>query len=374
MVERYDVKIFVSSVICGFERYREASVRAAKVLRHEVKRAEDFTASSASPQQACLAGVRWADALILILGSRYGEPQASGISPTHEEYREARERCPVLVFVERGLTYEPAQHEFVNEVQAWTTGHYTASFADADELRDGVTAALRDLELARATGPVDGAEMLARARALLPDSRSRMGGMALTLVATGGPRQQILRPRELESPALEEEVSREAIFGASRVFDRSQGTQHSIRDDALLIEQEQASIRIDQFGSVRIVVSAKRPRMPGDYASFVLNVAIREDIEELLQRCIRFVAWTLDRIDPVRRLSDIVPIVQLDDALTWRTRVEHERSPNSFPMRTSNEQLAVFLTPARRHRAALSQDTVALAEDLAALLERKMRR
>jgi Domain of unknown function (DUF4062) len=105
------------------------------------RNAEDFAASSATPQQACLAGVRWAEAVILLLGGRYGDRQASGISPTHEEYREARERCPVLIFVERGAAYEPDQHEFLREVQGWTTGHYTASFSDADELRDAVTSA-----------------------------------------------------------------------------------------------------------------------------------------------------------------------------------------------------------------------------------------
>src|SRR5690349_5931214 len=105
------MKIFVSSVIRGFEQYRDAAARAAKTLGHEVKRAEDFAASPATPQQACLAGVRWADAVILLLGSRYGERQPSGIAPTHEEYREARERCPVLIFVERGVTVEPGQQE-----------------------------------------------------------------------------------------------------------------------------------------------------------------------------------------------------------------------------------------------------------------------
>ena len=99
---RAAMKIFLSSVIRGFEAYRDASARAARALRHEVKRAEDFAASSATPQQACLAGVRWAEAVILLLGVRYGDRQASGISPTHEGYREARERCPVLFFVERG--------------------------------------------------------------------------------------------------------------------------------------------------------------------------------------------------------------------------------------------------------------------------------
>src|SRR5438309_6616909 len=105
------MKVFISSVIRGLEPHRDAASRAARALRHEVKLAEDFAASSATPQQACLAGVRWAEVVILILGARYGEPQTSGLAPTHEEYREARERCPVLIFVERDAKFEPAQRE-----------------------------------------------------------------------------------------------------------------------------------------------------------------------------------------------------------------------------------------------------------------------
>jgi hypothetical protein len=365
------MKIFLSSVIRGFEAYRDAAARAARALRHDVKRAEDFAASSATPQQACLAGVRWAEAVILLLGGRYGDCQASGISPTHEEYREARERCPVLIFVERGVVYEPAQHDFLREVQGWTTGHYTASFSDADELRDAVTSALRDLELAQATGPVDEGEMRDRAHTLFPDLRNHAQGVALTLVVAGGPRQQVLRPRELEAQALEEDLSREALFGAFRVLDREVGTRHGIRENALVIEQDKASILIDQLGTVRLVLPAERPRTREDFAS--VSVAIREDVEDVLHRTLRFVAWVLDRIDPIRRMSDVVPVVNLSGALSWRTRAEHERSPNSFTMRTSQEPATVSLTPARRHRAALSQDARAVAEDLAALLERKMR-
>jgi hypothetical protein len=366
------MKIFVSSVIRGFGEYRDAAVRAAKALRHDVKRSEDFTASSATPQQACLAGVRWAEAVVLILGARYGERQPSGLSATHEEYREARERGSVLVFVENGVTYEPAQQEFLREVGGWTTGHYTASFSESEELRDAVTAALRDLELSRATGPVDEGEIVGRAQTLLRETRHHSQGVILRVVVAGGPRQQVLRPRELESRELEEDVTREALFGAFRVLDRTAGTRHSIRDDALVIEQDRGSILIDQLGSVRLVLLTERPRARRDVASMTSGIAIREDVEESLQRALRFVASILDRIDPVRRISDVVTGVSLNGAMTWRTRAEHERSPNTFAIRMSDEPATAFLTPARRHRAALSQDTPAMAEDLAALLERKM--
>ena len=86
------MNVFVSSVISEFEEYRAAARRAIISLGYETIRAEDFGASASSPQQACLAGVREAEITVLLLGGRYGAKQASGLSATHEEYREAR-RC-----------------------------------------------------------------------------------------------------------------------------------------------------------------------------------------------------------------------------------------------------------------------------------------
>ena len=90
------MQVFISSVVSGMQEFREAAATGARTLGHEVKRSEDFPASPATPQQACLAGVRWADVVILLLGSRYGQVQPSGLSATHEEYEEAKERHPVL--------------------------------------------------------------------------------------------------------------------------------------------------------------------------------------------------------------------------------------------------------------------------------------
>src|SRR6266498_5943032 len=39
----------------------------------------------------------------LLLGARYGKRQASGLSATNEEYREAKTRCRVLAFVQRDV-------------------------------------------------------------------------------------------------------------------------------------------------------------------------------------------------------------------------------------------------------------------------------
>ncbi len=43
------------------------------------------------------------------MGARYGAIQTPGLSATHEEYREVRERCSVLVMVQGGVEREDGQ-------------------------------------------------------------------------------------------------------------------------------------------------------------------------------------------------------------------------------------------------------------------------
>jgi hypothetical protein len=143
------VRVFVSSLISGYEPYRVAAAEAVETLGHQVVRAEDFPASPGTPQQACLGAVRDSDLVVLLIGERYGHPQPSGLSATHEEYREARERKPVLVFVEAGVTRESAQQSFLDEVQAWATGHFRASFSSAAELKAVVLRGLHDQDADR---------------------------------------------------------------------------------------------------------------------------------------------------------------------------------------------------------------------------------
>ena len=110
------MKIFISSLITGMKTLRAAAKAGVVALGHEPVMAEDFGAVPRSPQVACLDGVRQAAMVVLVLGDRYGAKQASGISATHEEYREAKTRCPVLAFIQEPTSPEPEQAAFIAEV------------------------------------------------------------------------------------------------------------------------------------------------------------------------------------------------------------------------------------------------------------------
>lgn len=368
------MKVFVSSVIVGLEEFRDAAARAAKSLGHEVIRAEDFGSTFVSPQVACLQGVRDADVVVLLLGDRYGQPQATGYSATHEEYNEARGERRVLPFIRQGVQHEPKQEAFIRQVRDWESGQFTDDFTTPEHLRDAVTKALHRLELSQAQTTVDEAEMVERAHALIPTSKNQYIP-TIGVVVVGGPRQQVLRPSELESAQLQTDLMREATYPEvvfPAIFDNAVGTRSELRDDALLISQDRASVFLDSSGSVRVlrpVLDDRRESRTG------LSMLIEEDVTDRLRQILRYGEWVLDRIDRQNRLSEIVVVTTLLDAgLGWRTRQEHILSPNQGPAGVGKNRIVVGLSPSRRSRAALKFDLESMLEDFIVLLRREVKR
>jgi hypothetical protein len=363
------VKVFISSVIAGMEHYRAAAREAAETLGYIVIAAEDFGASPSSPQQICLAGIREADVVVLLLGARYGTPQRTGLSPTHEEYREARGQKPVLVFVEMGVGYEPDEQKFIEEVSGWEGGQYREPFDSPASLRAGVTRALHRWVLSQQAGPVNEAELTARALALLPERSAHVAGSPLLHVAVAGaPAQQILRPSDLDDPALQTAMEQEALFGERPVFDRGHGVQAGVSGMTLAIRQPNAEITVDEQGSVRV----SRPgRDTGGRPGVGIPSLIEEDVRDRVASAIRYAGWALDHIDPTCKLSRVGLACRLDGIgyLPWRTRAEVTASPNQARMGFLRQETADS-PPVILPRAALLMDVTNQAEDITVRLRR----
>lgn len=372
-LDNRSMKVFLSSLIAGYEALRDAAGTGATTLGHAVVRAEDFGASPDSPQSACLAGVRSADAVMLILGARYGHVQASGLSATHEEYREARDTRPVIVFIEAGVDPEPAQAAFIREVQAWERGHFTAEFDGPADLRDKVIRALHDFALATESGPLDEAELVERAQGLVPSSRN-FAGTELVLVVAGGPRRAVLRPAELEDPRLHRFLMAEALTGEDAVLSPTRGTDVSVSGDSVRLVQEQgvAAAVLGEEGSLLVV----QPAVERDaWRSSGITSIIEEEIHERLTRVLRFSGRVLDHIDGAQRLTHVAVVAAMRGVghMPWRRREEQQRSPNAATMSMrASERVAVTLSPPVRRRAALLHDTQRLAEDFTVRLRREV--
>jgi hypothetical protein len=364
------MKLFISSLISDYEGERAAVGHAASVLRWEILRAEDFGAKPMTPQQACLAAVREADIVVLVLGARYGERQAAGLSATHEEWIEAqRTQKPVLVFVE-SIDREPDQAEFVAAVSGWEGGRFRESFATPDELRDKVTRALADYA---SVGTVDEAEIASRARSTFEDavpSRHSLSDPQLTVVVVGGPSQQVLRPSEIERREFVDAIQREAMFGDHAPLSKTEATTPSLNGNQLSIAQGHASVTVGEDGTV--VVS--RRALSGDWSSGSIPSIIEEDVAASITGALRFVADVLELIDPQHRLTDVIPAATIRGAehTPWRTRAEASANPGQVTMAMRRVETApVSPRPAMVRRGVLVYGAEALAIDLTVLLRRQ---
>ena len=368
------MKLFISSLIGGYEEERDAVAHAATVLRWEVLRAEDFGARPDTPRQACLEAVREAEVVVLVMGAHYGAIQDGGLSATHEEWREAaKSQKPTLVFVEAVKARDQNQRAFLEEVQGWSAGRFRESFSSPQELQDKVTRALSDL---RAPGLADESEVAQRAVAALPESQRGTfgGGAKLDTAVAGGPRQQVLRPAEIEDSALINDLQREAMFSVNATLDPQSATKPSLNGGRLLITQDFAEVAVHADGTILISRSAMSSR--GDYRTGVIPSIVDEEVRERIAGALRFALDVLDRIDPSHRITDVVAAAAIRDAghTPWRTRAEVAAIPGSASMPMGNgDGRPVTLSPPMIRRAALVHEADRLAEDLSVLLRRQHR-
>lgn len=369
------MKVFVSSLIGGYEALRRAARDAITSLGHEPVMAEDFRAQANSPQVACLQGLRSAELVVLILVDRYGSPQpGSGLSPTHEEYLEARGAKPILLFVQEGVAPEPRQAELLREAQGWQGGLFREGFRDAEQLRQLITRAIHGYELSHASAPLDVPALARETEALLADRhRDRgQGGPMLRFAIAGGPPGQLLRPAELEDEGLADAIQQRAMFSSPRLFERDAGVERRIEGDALVLEQEGgARISLDERGRIdlRLPLERKTAQSRG-FGGFMLAI-IQESVVRELANAIAFSAWLLDHVDGTQRVSHVAMSAKIEasEHLGWRTQAEQDASPNSGTMRMGE-------APSRpatldRPRAALKFDAPRLAEDLMVPLRRQ---
>ena len=142
------MKVFVSSVVDGYEGFRAAAKDAIEALGHQpVLMEHTQPASPKSPREACLGEVADSDAVVFLIGHRYGTVLESGKSATHEEWDHAR--ClhkEVLVFVEKLIARDDHQNTFLEQVSDWDDGRQWVSYSEPIDLLPEIVKALHLLQ------------------------------------------------------------------------------------------------------------------------------------------------------------------------------------------------------------------------------------
>lgn len=359
------MKVFISSIITGYDEYRNATASAISSVGYKVIRAEGFSARPETPRQACLAEVRKSDIVILILGAKYGYIQDSGFSATQEEWEEAvKEHKQVLVFVENINTEDSRQKEFIEKVEGWSTGHLRMSFNTPEDLRNKVIKSLFDM--ATADQP-DSFEIRSRAENILPENWQSYSERPVLFVAVAaGPRRVVIRPSQLNKSVFIRKIQKEAMFGQESILDSQGSTCPSIDNERLVLKQDKAMITIDEYGTVLTTQPAEKQSDRGFYP-----VIIEEDLQDNIAKTLRFVCNFLNIIDKHKRMTHVMPIVAISgaDFSLWRTEDEQRNNPDNFtPIKI---QPCMIASDSLRPRTALFVDAKEMAEDFTFRLRRR---
>ena len=170
------MRVFVSSVVYGYKKYRKAAKRAIEDLKLYAVLMESKPAAPSTPRQACLDEVAGSDVVIMLLGERYGAIQESGKSATHEEYDHARKlEKQILAMIQKVPKRESQQEKFLQvEVGHWTRGLFCSYYSNHTELTSHIKAALIQLAIKKQTDPN---AILSAVDKLPPICRDRMANL-----------------------------------------------------------------------------------------------------------------------------------------------------------------------------------------------------
>ncbi len=214
---------------------RKAARSAVDSLEMRPVMFETEPAAGEDSRRALLDRVATCDVLLLLLGAEYGEPGQRGVSPTEEEFNEARERgIEVLALVQRVEEREPAQQAFIQRVRGtWEQGHFAPEFSGVDDVTVAVVRTLNAWRRRRAgddTTPVAAARALELAQGPERPGMS-YGGSKLRVVATPVVARPLLDAVALGDQGLADDLA--AAARASRLVGQAMAIETAVGRDSI---------------------------------------------------------------------------------------------------------------------------------------------
>ncbi len=376
-------RVFISSVMQGYESFRDAAAEGIRRAGGEPVRAEDFPAGGHSPRNACLDGVRSSDAIVLLLGARYGFIGPSGIAVTEEEYEEAkRTHKRVLVFLEDVAIREPQQQAFADRVQSYVDGHWRKTFQNRDALTKLVREAVAEADLSATPGLED------RARTRIegglhsgpPESQ---GIVWLKTVWATMRDEEVTDPVDLGGAEFERRVQRLAHECEPRLFSYQQAKQSTALKSSLSIQQgdpgdwreprDLAIVEIHSDGTLSITqnVSGTEARSSTDGGAFDMYFLAPSAVRRQSERAWAFAKAWWNGSDPYRRHEPLLFNLALHHvgSRRWAEPIRSSDRGITIPGECPHDPLVVFDRPRRVSRADVGSSTAEIGRCLA-MIER----
>lgn len=356
-------RIFISSLARGeMSAIRQATRRAVESLEMVPVMFEIGAASDQDSRRALLDRVAGCDALLLLLGTEYGEALDRGVSPTEEEFNEAvRSGVEVLPLVQ-DTQREPEQDAFLGRVRgAWSSGRLSASFTDAGDVAYAVTRTLNDWRRRREGGDTAPA---AEARALeLARGREHPGvsydGTKLRVVAAPALRGSLIDAMALRDASLVRDLVRAGRD--SEIIDERLGVDPRVGRDSITFEitggrgfgQLQLAVGFDGAVVAEAPVGAEGGLLGG-------SAVMHDRAREVIVRSLAFADAVWRRIDTRDEVRDVFVATAVPEASSKVYATEP--IGNSMSMGGLGQMPHVLIapeSPLRVRRADLSRaDTV----------------
>lgn len=310
--------VFISSVIGGVEAVRQAAREAVESMGMRPVMAEMAGARPQSPQHALLGEVAAADIYLLLLGARYGEPGASGVSPTEEEFEEAKRGNKPIVILRQDVAMEPAQQEFLARAGGgWEEGSLWDRFTDERDVGMKVVRALTNV---RQLGDVRKLAPQAQARAA---DLARGGQKAGYVYAGGGSQARIafvplaetvfLDELALDDASLPDRLSE--LARSTGLVSQASGITQDVRRGGITLEaghersDREASIVIGEDGEIVVEGS-----VAGDDPHFGTSRIDPERLTGLVERAGRYATGVWGQIDPRGQVQQAAVAVGIPEA------------------------------------------------------------
>jgi hypothetical protein len=312
-------RIFISSLARGEMGDIRASARAAvESLDMRPVMFETQPATAQDARRALLDEVATCDALILLVGAEYGEPGQRGMSPTEEEFNEARERgIDVLALVQDVRGREPAQQDFLARVRGgWEQGNFTSLFTGPGDVALAVVRTLNAWQRSL-TGGDSTAARTERALKLArgPERQGMLyGGSMLRVVAAPVLARPLIDAVALRN-ADELLESLASAARASRLVSQAMAIETSVGRDSLHLSAQGSRGGETQHlivGFDGAVVG--EGSVAGDQIGFGGMVVLAHRVREVMERTAAFAEQAWQLIDSRDELRQVLLVAAVPEA------------------------------------------------------------
>ncbi len=318
-------RVFVSSVMQGFEDYREAARAGIVEANAEAVMAEDWTSRPDSSRTACLDMVASSDAFVLVVGARGGWRAPSGKLVVEEEWEEAqRRKLPARVFVQEGVTPDPDAASLIASVSDYIHGRFRRTFTDPASLTAEVARALADVAALPVNAMTLSSADLRRHALAVGGQTNHTGRPGKTLRFVLAPKRggEVIEPQQLDDRAFHHQVMTAATHPEHAIVTYGQRVAPRVERTALVLEapapetwHEARAARVEVHERGLLLVDTPLdapPRNDLGRGTIPEHVLDANRVENALTTAFRFAGAVYDLVDPYRRHERFLVDVALD--------------------------------------------------------------